>query len=51
MKKKKRTGEEGNGRETYQFAFSSIVFLEHLDKRVLGQAVFADGREVGRLPS
>lgn len=29
----------------------TVVFLDHLHKGVLGETVFADGREICRLPS
>lgn len=39
---------EGPGAE---LTLSPEILLEHLDIWVLGKAVFADGRKVGRLPA
>jgi hypothetical protein len=36
---------------TYQFAFSSIVFFEHLHVGIFWQTIFAYGRKVCGLPS
>lgn len=36
---------------TYQLAFRTVVFLDHLDVGILGQTRLTDGREVCRLPS
>jgi len=37
-------------RSRADLALSTIVLLEHLYIRVVRQALFADGREIGRLP-
>jgi hypothetical protein len=36
---------------TYQLAFRTVIFLDHLDVGILRQTRLADRREVGRLPS
>lgn len=38
-------------RSAYNLAFCAMVFLEHLNVRIVGQAVLAHGGEVGGLPS
>lgn len=36
---------------TYQLALGAVIFLQHLDVGVVGQASFADGRHIGGFPS
>lgn len=37
--------------KTYNLAFCAVVFLDHLHVGVFGETVFADGWEVGGLPT
>jgi hypothetical protein len=40
-----------NRMRTHNFTFSTMVLLEHLNVRIVGKAVLADGREVSGLPA
>lgn len=41
---------DGEGTRAY-LAFRAMVVLQHLDIRVVGETVLADGGEVGRFPA